>query len=121
MKKIITAVLGGSVVATLAFASASLLTVDGGTIQAGQDNSLYCDADGVKANWGFESTDGTVRGVRISGIDAACLGSTIFVKTNGMTGDALSAEITGDQARVNFPMPYPTPESLESIEITIEG
>ncbi len=121
MKKIITAVIGGTVVSTLAFASASLLAVDGGTIQTGQDDSLYCDTDGVKANWGLESEDGTVRFVRITGIDAACVGSSIFVKTNDMTGDALSTTITGDQARISFAAPYPTAASLESIEITIEG
>ncbi len=121
MKKVITALVGGSVVATLAFASASVLAVDGGTIQAGQDNSLYCDTDGVKVNWGYESTDQTVRGVRITGIDAACVGADIFVKTNEMSGDAISTEITGDVARISFPAPYPTPESLESVQVTIEG
>lgn len=122
MKKLITAVLGGVVVATASFASASLLTVDGGTIQAGQDGSLYCDVDGVKVNWGFESKDHTVRSARISGIDEACKGAEIFVRTNTMVGkDALKAQITGDQATVRFLEPFPTPESLESVEITIEG
>lgn len=36
------------VVLATAFASAANLGVSGGTIQAGVDESLYCDANGVK-------------------------------------------------------------------------
>lgn len=118
-KKLLTAVLGGTAVATMAFASASLLTVDGGTIQAGADSTLYCDTDGVKANWGLETDSNTVNGVRISDIDEACGGAEMFIKVNGVARQKLV--LTGAESQsVSFPTPV-TPESLESIQIWIEG
>jgi hypothetical protein len=120
MKKLITAVLGGTAVASLAFASASMLTVDGGTIQAGQDGSLYCDTDGVKANWGLETGDNSVRSVRIDGIDSACAGAEMFVSVDGAEAKKVLLTASGE-ASVSFTSPYPTPESLETIKIWIEG
>lgn len=115
----LTAVLGATAVASLAFASASVLTVDGGTVQAGVASSLSCD--GVKANWGLETTDNTVRSVRISGIDPACEGAEMWVRTNTMS-EAAKVELDGsDQATVRFTAPFPAPESLESVRIWIEG
>ena len=119
MKKMITAVLGGTAVATLAFASASMLNVDGGTIQAGGDNTLYCDVDGVKANWGLETNTNTVTNVRISDIDAACEGADMFVLVNGVPRQKITLSAAESQT-VPFPAPV-TPESLESIKIWIEG
>lgn len=119
MKKMLTAVLGGTAVATLAFASASTLTVDGGTIQAGVDSTLYCDVDGVKANWGLETDDNSVRSVRIEGIDEACVGAEMFVKVNDQARQ--NTTIAGDEATFSFNAPYPSPESIESIRIWIEG
>lgn len=117
----LTAVLGATAVASLAFASASVLTVDGGTVQAGVASSLSCDTDGVKANWGLETTDNTVRSVRISGIDPACEGAEMWVRTNTMS-EAAKVELDGsDQATVRFTAPFPAPESLESVRIWIEG
>ncbi|WP_162802942.1 hypothetical protein [Ornithinimicrobium avium] len=119
MKKIIAAVLGGTAVASLAFASASLLTVDGGVIQAGVSTDLTCDDTGVKVNWSLETGTNSVSGVRIEGIDAACAGAEMFVRTNVMD-DSTKVTLDGSgQARVGF---APTsPESLESIKIWIEG
>lgn len=120
MKKLITAVLAGTAVASLAFASASALKVDGGTIQAGASGSLKCDTDGVQANWGLETDDNSVRSVRISGIDAACAGAEMFVKVNGVARQIV--DLTGAESQsVSFPAPYPTPESIETLQIWIEG
>jgi hypothetical protein len=118
MKKIITAVLGGTAVATLAFASASVLTVDGGTIQAGQAG-VTCDADGVKANWGLETDDNTVRSVRISGIDAACAGAEMFVKVDDRP--TVKATLTGSESQSFSLNPALAPEDIGSIRIWIEG
>ena len=121
-KRLVTAILGGTAVASLAFASASVLSVDGGTVQAGVANGLACDTNGVKTNWGLETKDNTVRSVRISGIDAACDGAEMWVKTNTMSGDP--AKVTLDdsgQATVRFTAPFPTPESLNAVRIWIEG
>ena len=119
MKKLITAVLGGTAVASLAFASASMLSVDGGTIQAGEDSTLYCDVDGVKANWSLETDTNTVSGVRISDIDAACEGAEMFVKVNDVPRVKMTLT-NADSQSVSFPTSV-TPESLESIKIWIEG
>jgi hypothetical protein len=119
MKRLAVALAAGAAVATLAYASASALIVDGGTVQSGVDTTLACDADGVKANWGLETDDNSVRFVRITGIDAACAGSDMFVKVND--GKTTKVAITGDQVSVPFASPYPTPESIDSIRIWIEG
>lgn len=119
MKKLITAALGGTVVATLAFASASALDVDGGALQAGQDG-VTCDADGVKANWGLETDTNDVRSVRISGIDAACAGADMWIKVDDRP--TLKMTLTGAESQsVGFPTPYPAPEAIHNVRIWIEG
>jgi hypothetical protein len=121
-KKLLTAVLGGTAVATLAFASASALTVDGGTLQAGAYSSLTCDSDGVKVNWGLETGDNTVQNVRISGIDAACAGAKIFVKTNLMS-NGVSAVVPEGASQVSIPLPspFPAPEDINAVRVWIQG
>ncbi|MGB7818644.1 MAG: hypothetical protein WBL35_07885 [Ornithinibacter sp.] len=119
MKRLAVALAAGATVSTLAFASASLLTVDGGTIQAGVDTTLGCDGNGVKANWGLETDDNTVRFVRVSGIAAACEGADMFVSVNG--ANATKATIAGDSVSVPFGSPYPSAESINDIRIWIEG
>jgi hypothetical protein len=118
-KKMLTAVLGGTAVATLAFASASALTVDGGTIQVG-DDGVTCDSNGVKANWGLETDDNTVRSVRIDGIDSACAGAEMFVKVDDMAVKKVLLTTSGS-ASIPFAAPYLAPEDIESIRIWIEG
>lgn len=119
MKKLITAVLGGTAVASLAFASASMLTVDGGTIQAGQDGSLYCDTDGVKASWGLETDDNTVRSVNVTGIDSRCDGAEMFVRLDNGAKGKVTLTSSGT-ASIALPTGT-TPESVNSIRIWIEG
>jgi hypothetical protein len=118
MKRIITALAGGAAVATLAFASASVLTVDGGTIQAGGDG-VTCDTNGVKANWGLETDDNTVRSVRVSDIHEDCIGAEMFISVDG--APAKKVAITGPSASLAFPAPYLAPENIDDIRIWIEG
>lgn len=126
MKRLAVALVAGAAVSTLAYASASALAVDGGTIQAGADTTT-CDDDGVKANWGLETDSNSVQFVRIEGIDAACAGAEVFVAVNGeRVGDATvvpAPETAGDdvQVRVSLGEPYPTPESIRNVKIWIEG
>lgn len=115
------------VVVAAAFASAANLGVSGGTIQAGVDQSVYCDVDGVYVvGWGLETDDNTVRSVRIGGIDGACVGNDMFVKVMDGVGNTLyyssaSAIAAAGNKTFNFTAPYPTPESIEGIKIWIEG
>lgn len=119
MKKLITAVLGGTVVATLAFASASALQVDGGTLQFGQDG-VTCDADGVKANWGLETGTNDVRSVRITGIDPSCKGAEMFIKVDDRPH--LKMVLTDAESQsVDFPAPFPAPDAIHGVRIWIEG
>lgn len=122
MKRLLGALLAGAAVFSIAFASAAVLTVDGNVIQAGVDGDLRCDTDGVQANWGLETTDNTVRYVTIVGLDAACEGQEVFVKVNEAAGDALGpVTVTSGQAKFNFASPYPSPESISSLRVWIEG
>lgn len=122
MKRILGALLAGAAVFSIAFASAAALGVNGNVIQAGVDNDLQCDHDGVNANWGLETSDNTVRYVRIVDIDPACNGAEAFAKINNAPGDALGpVVISGGQARFNFTAPFPSPESIESLRVWIEG
>lgn len=122
MKRLLAALLAGAAVFTIAFASAAALGVNGNVIQAGVDNDLQCDHDGVNANWGLETTDNTVRYVTIVDIDPACNGADAFVKINDASGDALGpVTITGGQAKFNFSGSFPSPESIVSLRVWIEG
>ena len=121
MKKLITAVLGGTAVASLAFASASTLTVNGAALQVGADDTLVCDSNGVTANWGLETTDNSVRSVRVTDISSDCSGAEMFIKTNLMD-EAEMVELNGSgEATLRFDAPYPTPESINAVRIWIEG
>lgn len=120
MKRILVALMAGAAVFTLAFASAAVLNVNGNTIQAGVDNDLSCDLNGVNANWGLETTDNTVRNVRIVDIDPLCNGSEAFVSINGGTPTP-GVVISGGQANFPFAAPYPAPETINSLKVWIEG
>lgn len=113
------------VVIAAAFASAANLTVDGGTIQAGVDQSVYCDANGVYVDgWGLETDDDTVRSVRIGDIDTACKGSEMFVKVLGANASVLfSGKVTvaTPMHSFSFASPYLAPDKIEGIKIWIEG
>ncbi len=125
MKRLAVALVAGAAVSTLAYASASVLNVDGGTIQAGADSKLSCDADGVKANWGLETDDNSVRSVRVSGISADCAGTEMFVAVNGNrvgAGEIPTPTTAGQDVQFTVKLAQPmTPESIENIKIWIEG
>jgi hypothetical protein len=122
MKRLLAALLAGAAVFSIAFASAATLGVNGNVIQAGVDGDVRCDTDGVNTAYGLETSDNTVRYVRIEDIDPACNGASAFLKVNESAGDALGpVEIVDGQARFNFSSPYPSPESISSIRVWIEG
>jgi hypothetical protein len=122
MKRLLLALIAGSMVFTIAFASAAVLGVNGNVIQAGVDGNVACDTDGVNTAYGLETSDNTVRYVRIEDIDAACNGADAFLKVNEAAGDAMGpVTITDGKATFRFDAPYPTPESISSIRVWIEG
>ncbi len=103
------------------YAAAAGLTVDGATIQAGQDFTLYCDNDGIQVGgWGLETQDNSVRSVRLTGIDAKCNGNEINVFIEGP--DKFYRKTLTAEAQQSVPFsPYLTPEEINGIKIWIEG
>lgn len=124
MKKLITAVLGGTAVASLAFASASMLTVDGGVMQTGTDTTLYCQTAPVKVGWGYESKDNSVYFADVSGIQESCYGADMNFRTNiqaEANDDGIGyGNIQAGTVRIHFDTPIPV-EDLESVTVTIGG
>lgn len=117
MKRITTAVLAGATVATLAYASASLLEVDSKPIQAGFD-TVSCDTDGVDVGWGFESDSSTVSSVTVRDIASECVGYKMFVDVNGERVGGNSIPITGDSISIKFD-PVRTVKSIDNIRVQI--
>lgn len=108
-----------------AYASAANLIVDGGTIQAGVDSTLYCDVDGVQVKgWGLETSDNTVRSVRIGDISSACFGNAMFIKVLDVNGNILAEgevdPINSSSVSISFNK-FVIPEKIEQLKVWIEG
>jgi hypothetical protein len=117
--------MAGTMVFSVAFASAAALIVNGGTIQAGEDTTLACDTDGVAvAGWGLETDTGLVNNVRISGIATACFGADLFANITG--GPAIELTEAGPVTidNVTETLAFDTPvsaASIQDIHLFIEG
>jgi hypothetical protein len=86
--------MAGTMVFSVAFASAAALIVNGGTIQAGSDVDLVCDSDGVRVEgWGLETDTGLVHFVRVGNIWADCVGADIFANITGGGGAVLTQTV----------------------------
>jgi hypothetical protein len=117
MKRVTTAVLAGVTVATLAYASASVLTVDSKPLQAGSD-TVTCDADGVGVEWALETDDNSVYWATVTGIDDKCAGATLFVAVNGERLTQDGTPITANSHQVRF-ADRPSPESINDVKVWI--
>lgn len=118
MKRLLTALLAGAAVFTIAFASAAQLGVNGQTIQAGVDTDLRCDFDGVDAGWGLETDTNLVTSVRIENIDANCNGDTLFVKVND---SAATHSAVIDSTSESFSFPAIAADDVVKLSVWIEG
>lgn len=108
-----------------AFASAALLDVEGGAIQAGVDGYLVCDPDGVFVlGWGLETDTNSVNFVRIGGIQGSCFGNALFVRVLDGEDNILATgafdPINASEVIVNFNVPA-DPEIIDQIWVWIEG
>jgi hypothetical protein len=111
------ALAAGAAVTTVGFASASVLAVDGGTIQYGA-SGVTCDTNGVKVNWGLETDDSTVRTVRVADLATECSGAELFVSVDG----APAKHVTIDATSESIPLaPYADPANIDDVEVWIEG
>ena len=130
MKRLIVGILAAAAVSTATYASASALAVNGGTIQSG-GSGVTCQNGELKANWGLETDSNTVNDVRVTGIDANCVGADMFVKVAGKkyTGaldttknSNFKLESGGTTYQVTIPFGSGVdPASIDNVHIWIEG
>ena len=127
MRRLIIALVAGSVVAAVAV-SAAVLDVNGGVIQYGEDTTLTCDTDGVYVDgWGLEmDTPASVTYVRIKGVSSACNGADMFVQVLNNGGEKITQgsfkDLLGDEDtpyKVTFPAT--PPQNIGGIKVAIEG
>lgn len=122
MKRVATAIVAGAAVASLAYASASVLTVTSKPLQAG-GASVTCDVDGVNVRWGLETTANEVQSVKVEGIDSACYGkgASVFVGIDGGEGKYKQALTTAPaDGVVSISLPAGTaPESINDVKVWI--
>lgn len=123
-KKLMAAVVGGTMVAGLAYASASMLDVDGGVMQSGTDTTLSCQEGPVKVDWGYESKGALVYFASVSGIEESCYGMDMNVRTNVQADADLDgigiANIQTSSVKARFATPVPA-KDLEWVTVTIGG
>ena len=98
-KRTAVALAAGAIMSTAGFASASALNVEGGIIQYGEDTVLTCDEDGLTAAWTVDPATEAVL-LTISGINAACQGSTLSVKAGSQT---FTKALGAGDTTVSFP------------------
>jgi hypothetical protein len=125
VKRFLVALMAGTMVFSVAFASAAALIVNGGTIQAGSDTDLVCDSDGVRVlGWGLETDTGLVSNVRIGNIWADCVGAEMFANITGSGGVELTEAgpvlIDDTEEVLTFDVPQ-LASAIEDIHIFIEG
>jgi hypothetical protein len=125
VKRFLVALMAGTMVFSVAFASAAALIVNGGTIQAGEDTDLVCDSDGVRVlGWGLETDTGLVSFVRVGNIWADCVGADMFANITGAGSVELTeaGPVTIDDSEEILTFDTPVQAALiEDIHIFIEG
>jgi len=101
MKRLIVALMVGGMLFVVAWAAAAGLIVDGGALQAGADDVLKCDADGVQIYfrsgagpgiaWDEGVNDFLVTDVVVGGIDSSCDGLVLEVVLTDKFGDGIAS------------------------------
>jgi len=98
MKRLIVALLVGGAIFGAVFAAAAALNVDAGFLQAGSDDTLVCDADGVQIfyqdGWSSALDDFAITGVVVAGIDDTCDGKLVEVVLTDVNGNWLASGAT---------------------------
>jgi hypothetical protein len=116
--------MAGAMVFTVAFAAAATLSVNGGTIQYGEDNSLTCTASANVNGWGADADTGQTTYVRIF-YDPLCAGNGMFVRITDDTGATVRSvskdplDASGSTGNLTFAAI--DNEDIHDIHILIEG
>jgi hypothetical protein len=126
LRRFLVALMAGSMVFTVALASAAFLSVNGGVLQAGADADVTC-SDGVAVQgWALETDTDTVNAVRINGF-GDCAGADVFVRLTDENGAYLTGNLVPDdgnpinEAEERFPFSGIDPLTIEDIHVWIEG
>jgi hypothetical protein len=112
MKRLIVALMVGGVLFATVFAVAASLGVDAGTLQAGSDDVLKCDCDGVQVyfrsgegpgiSWDECENDFMVHSVVVGGVNDACDGVVLEVELTDEAGDGIAnGQVTIDMSGGN--------------------
>jgi hypothetical protein len=110
-------------IAAAAYGAAATLSVNGGTVQYGEDNNLTCTASANVDGWGADADTGQTTYVRIS-YDPACAGNDMFVRitSSGTVVRSVSKaplDATGSTGNLTFAAI--DNELITDIHILIEG
>lgn len=99
MKRILGALLVGGLLLGVVFAAAAALNVDAFELQAGSDEILICDEDGVQIyfrsgdtpsiQWDEVEKDFVVTGVVVAGLDSGCDHLMLTVVLTDENGDGI--------------------------------
>ncbi|MER3397505.1 MAG: hypothetical protein C4316_03040 [Chloroflexota bacterium] len=113
MRRLLVSVAVILLVASVAYAAAASLNVDGGVVQAGSGSVGQCDTDGVSVGYHVKYdnnvNDFVVDFVTVSGIASACAGKTVAVQLtkdgSAISGASGTATVQGSSVQVNLSTP----------------
>jgi len=113
MRRLLVSVAVILLVASVAYAAAASLKVDGGVVQAGSGSVGQCDTDGVSVGYHVKYdnnvNDFVVDFVTVSGIASACAGKTVAVQLtkdgSAISGAFGTANVQGSSVQVNLSTP----------------
>jgi hypothetical protein len=117
--------MAGAMVFAVAFAAAATLSVNGGTIQYGEDNALTCTASANVDGWGADADTGLTTYVRIF-YNPACAGNDMFVRVTDASNAVIASvqkvplDASGSTGNLSFATPLAN-EAIDDIHILIEG
>jgi hypothetical protein len=121
MKRLIVALVVGGMLFAGAWAAACALNVDAGVLQAGSDEVLKCDTDGVQVyfrsgagpgiSWDETANDFIVTAVVVGGVNDKCDGVTLEVELTDCHGDG----IANGSVTVVTPIP-PNPNPVVTLD-----
>jgi hypothetical protein len=110
-------VFGGTVLA-----AAAALIVQGGVLQAGGENDLVCDEDGVTVAFKSDDETGLVKAAKISDIDEDCYGASLKFDTVSETeGGPFFVGSIGAPSYTFMFSSHQEPSEVEEFSVAIFG
>lgn len=119
MKILAVAAIIGTVLAGV-IGSAAALGVTGGSVQAGSDAELTCDANGVQVLHWNTDYNGVVTSIEVGDIDPACLDNHLLVTVKGDTGQLIGVGASINPATGGAPLLFAPAPSVTGTETTVQ-